>query len=245
MIIAMNTYFPITSALNQEATSIHTALDKRALALKNKVDGQNVIKRICLAAFKMLSLATCLIAIASIPVAVVTLTAAPLTIAAAGFAISISLLALSIILDPRSAGETIIKDQWKALFSALRQGSGTEIVNTSQALAKQKRHRAAAYQKCVGELPMESLTSFFHKTRLIGHLLSSIEHLAQSNIPLTRQSAQSALTDFEQSGFSHPVKLFIQTLIERPIEIYDLNASLTATPGIHKLDYMIFLRNKS
>lgn len=212
----MNTYFPITTALNRDSEVIINALTNRSAEIK--ASSQNLTRRVSVLALQMIGLAAAIVTVACLPTAAIlfTVTVLPLKIAAISFVLAITGLGLSILFSPSSPGETIIKNQWKALFAALRQGDGQLILHTCRELAAQKQKRRDSFNSCLGPLPPDETTPFFHKTCLVGYLLIAMQHLRKGDREQSNTSAHSALSHFQQSGFPEEVRRFIKSYMDAP-----------------------------
>lgn len=241
----MNTHFPLTAAINRDAEMINQALDARVEEIKDLKASQGCMKNITMLALKALALAAGIATVAALPLAAITFTITPLTIAGACFTIAITCLAIGMFFDARSPGESIVKDQWKSLFNALRQESGTKIIETSQELAKQERFRASAFKSCLGSLQPSDVKPFFHKTCLVGYLMMALEHLSKNEFDKAQDKAKIALSYFEISGLHDEVNLFINAIYNYPSEMRQLIDIPAAGKGIPGLDYLIILKRQA
>lgn len=235
----MNTYFPLTTAINYDAEIIITAMHARAEEIKNDIASQSLLRSISVLALKTLGLAAAIVTCACLPVVALTFTVTPLIIAAGSLTVAITCLAIGIFLNPHSPGESIVKDLWKALFTALRQGKGLRIIQTSEELAKQERQRTNAYNNCLGILSPAEVRPFLHKTCLVGNLLMSLESLAKNEIEQTQEKAEKAYSFFEMSEFPHEVAHFIQAIKNTPMQIRHLIDLQAVVKGLHTLDYLL------
>ena len=235
----MTPYFPITRPLNQDADIIINALNIRSEQVKTNVDSQNIIKKIFMVAIKVLGLAAGIVTLACIPVAAILFTAAPLKLGIASLSLAISCLALTLLLDPRSAGEGIIKDYWKSLCEALRTGNGHKIIETCQELAKQRETRADSFKNSLGSLSITEIDPFFHKTCLVGYLQIAIEHLKRGEEEQAKSNAHLALSHFDASGFATEIEKFVKSITESPGKMRQLMQAHPAGNDLHALDYYI------
>jgi hypothetical protein len=165
--------------------------------------------------------------------------AVPLTIGAISSATAICNLALYMLLDPRSPGELILRDQWRSVFDALRKGKGQEILETCQELARQKEKKSSSFDLCLGSFPRNETTPFFHKTCLIGHLQIALEHLRDGQEEEAISRAHLALSHFGASGFASEIKEFTQKIVEFPKDVRYLMDVLQIGENLHALDYLI------
>lgn len=235
----MTAHFPVTEPIGQDANIIMIALNSRSEQLKIDIDSQSLIKKITMTGLKILGLAAGIVTAASIPVATLMFAATPLTIGATALAVAISCLAICMLLDLRSAGELIIKDQWKALFESLRKGNGREILETCQELAKQKEKRQSAFNQCLGTLPPEETTPFFHKVCLIAYLQIALESLRQDNKEAAKSNAHLALSHFGSSGFKDEIQDFVQKILDSPKSMCRLMEDCQAGEDLHALDHLL------
>jgi len=240
----MNTHFPITQAINADASFIIDSLNTRSQELRKTVASQSLFKRISLIAFKILGLAAGIVVLASLPVTAMTFAARPLTIGMISLGLAATCLALCMLLDIRSPGETIVKDHWKELFDALHKGQGAEIINTCKKLAKQKEHRQNSFIRCLGPLSTTEIMPFFHKTCFVGHLLVSLDFLRQNNDAKANENAYLALSHFESSNLSEEARRFAKEVINSPREIRHLLETHCPKLDLHSLDYLFFLRRQ-
>jgi len=240
----MIAHFPVTEAIGKDADIIMNALNSRSEQMKSKIDSQSLFKKITIVALKALGLASGILAIASIPVTALMLATTPLTIGAIALCTAISCLALYVLLDPRSPGELIIKDQWKSVFEALRKGDGKQILETCQELAKQKEKRLASFSQCLGSLPPSETTPFFHKTCLIAYLQIAMEHLRNNEEEKAKSNAHMALSHFGASGFSNEIEKFVYIITESPKNMRALMDTHQAGEDLHALDYLISMKTQ-
>lgn len=239
----MNVYFPITQALGNHADIIMKALNSRSEQMKLHLDAQSLFKKIAIIALKALGLASGVIAIASIPVTALMFTLTPLTIGGIALCNAVSCLAIHMLLDARSPGEQIIRDQWKAVFNALKKGKGKEIIETCQELAKQKEKRGSLFDQCLNSLPVSEVTPFFHKTCLIGYLQIALEHVRNGKETEAKSNAHMALSHFDASGFSGEIENFVRAITESPKQMHNLLHTHKVGEDLHALDYLISLKN--
>lgn len=232
----MTPYFPITSPLNKDAEIIIDALTIRSEQVKANANSQNIIKKIFMVAIKVLGMAAGIVTVACIPVAAILFTAAPLKLGFANLSLAISCLALSLLLDPRSAGEGIIKDYWKSLCEALRNGNGKKIIETCQELAKQQESRADSFKNALGSLSITEINPFFHKTCLVGYLQIAMEHLKHGEEEQAKSNAHLALSHFDASGFSPEIEKFVRSITESPGKMRQFIQAHDAGNSLHALD---------
>lgn len=232
-------YFPITSAIGKDANTIISALSTRSEQIKCKADSYGIVTRVTIVALQTLGLAAGIVTAASFPAAAVLLTAAPLTIGAVGLVVSISALALHVLLYPRSPGELIVKDHWKRLFEALREGDGEKIIKACQVLFKQKDQRNGPFVQCLGTLPSEETNPFFHKACLVGYIQIALEHLRKNEDDLAKSKAHLALSHFDASGLPDKIKQFITSITENPKRMRYFIDGHNLGHDLHALDYLI------
>lgn len=232
-------HFPITGPLGNDADIIINALNSRSEQIKSNADSQGLIKKITIIAIQTIGLAAGIVAVASVPAAAFLLSVTPLTIGAAGLVATITALALHILLDPRSAGELIVKDYWKDLFEALKGGGGKEIIEACQELFKQKDMRKSSFKQCLGTLPPEDVDPFFHKSSLVGYLQIALKHLRNQEDDLARSKAHLALSHFDASGFPATVKNFAAAITENPKRVRLFIENNDAGHDLHALDYFL------
>ncbi|HEV8051390.1 MAG TPA: hypothetical protein VGP47_02765 [Parachlamydiaceae bacterium] len=238
----MTAHFPVTQAIGRDANVIMIALNSRSEQLKFDIDTQSLIKKITMTGLKILGLLSSVAAVASIPVTALMFAATPLTIGATALLLAVSCLALYMLLDPRSPGELIIKDQWKAVFEALRKGNGREILDTCQELAKQKEKRLSVFTQCLGSLPPDETTPFFHKICLIAYLQIALEALRHNDKEAAKSNAHLALSHFGSSGFEPEIQKFVQEILDSPKNMRHLMDTHQAGEDLHALDYLIAIR---
>lgn len=241
----MNVYFPTAFAITLDADEIIEAINGRTQEIKANIDSQGVLKKIVLEAAKVLGLASGVFAVAALATSLVTFTITPLTFAFAATAAAVTWFTVSILLDPRNAGEAIVKDQWQALFQSLREDSGEDIIKRGQDLLKQKEQRPASFDQCVGKLDPETLNPFFHKTCMVGYLLIALKHLHQKEEELAKSNAHLAMSHFGSSGFPKEIEQLAQAIIANPAELVQLIENHQVGNGIHALDYLINLKTKN
>lgn len=244
LLTLMTLHFPITAPIGNDADIIMFALNSRSEQIKSKIDSQGLFKKITFVALKAIGLSSGVLAAASIPVTIILFTTTPLTIGAIALCASITCLALYMILDVRSPGELIIRDQWKSVFEALRKGNGKQILDTCQELAKQKEKRASSFNQCLGSLSPNETTSFFHKTCLVGYLQIAMEHLRHGEDDKAKSNAHMALSHFGASGFSKEIENFVHGITDSPKTIYNLMESCQAGEDLHALDYLIAVKTQ-
>ena len=237
----MTAYFPITEPISHDAHSIMAALNSRSKQLKLEIDSQSIPKKITICAIKILTVTSGVLAIASMPVALIMFSAAPLTIGAISASAAICSLAFYMLLDPRSPGELILRDQWRSVFDSLRKGKGKEILETCQELARQKEKKSSSFALCLGSLPQNETTPFFHKTCLIGYLQIALEYLRNGEEEEAISHAHRALSHFGASGFSAEIKDFAQKIVESPKDVRHLMDALHIGEDLHALDYLIVM----
>lgn len=240
----MNVYYPITQAIGHDADVIINSLNTRVEEIKRKLDKQSIIRKASVAALKVLGLAAGIVTVAALPVAAMTFTATPLMIAAASFALGVTCMALCILLDPRNAGESIVKDHWKALFEALRKGNGKQVIHAGRELIKQKDLRPSSYEQCLGQLHHDDLIPFFHKTSMIGYLLMALENLHQREEEKAKSNAHVALSHFDASGLPSEAELLANAITANPKEVHQLIVKNNVGRDIRALDYLITLKRK-
>lgn len=236
-------YFPITSALSRDSELIIDALNTRSQEIKTA--SQNQLRRISILALQLIGMAAAVLTLASLPVAVIMFTATifPVKVAAISFSLSLIALGLSVLLSPTGPGETIIKNLWKSLFFALRQGDGALILRISQELEVQKQHRRDSFKSCLGPLPPETAIPFFNKSRLVGYLLIALQHQRKGDRDQAITNAQNALSYFDQSGFPEDVKRFIKICLDNPHSMQQLlKLHHHSQYPIHALDTILVTR---
>lgn len=241
----MNTYFPITTALSHDAEIIIHSLNKRSEEIKT-IASQSLFRRLTIIAMQTLGLAAGLVTIACLPVAAIMFTATifPLKIAAISSFLAITGLALSILFNPTSPGESIIKNQWKALFAALRLGDGALIVQTCQQLATQKEQRRESFNHCLGPLSPDETTPFLHKACLVGYLLLALQHLDAGEREQANAKAALALSHFQGSALPEEVQNFIKRFIDAPQGMQPhLKMHQHSQYPIHALDHILVHAN--
>lgn len=242
----MNTHFPITEAINRDASTIILALNRRVNDVKNIVDNQSLARRVSIVALDLIGLASGLVSIACLPVIAFTVSLAALPIAAIAVTLSITSLALSIFFHPRSRGESLVKDYWKHLFQAIRKGNGQEIIQTCQELAKQEKQRPAHFQHCLGiksDVAIEPFwKAFLHKTSLVGYLLMAIDNFRLGDEEKGQMHSDQALSHFEASGFFEEVQRYLKDLKDPHSELRDMIRMHNTAKGVHSLDYLLSLR---
>lgn len=235
----MTAYFPITDPISNDAHAIMHALNSRSEQLKSMIESQSLWKKISLEALKALGLASGIVTIASIPVSGLMFAATPITIGVVALCMTISCLALYMLVNPKSPGELIIKDQWKSVFNALRKGNGKEILETCQELARQKEKRLSSFNQCLGYVLPNEITPFFHKSCLVGHLQIAMDHLRKGEEEEAKSNAHMALSHFGGSGFSKEIKYFIDEIAESPKKMKKLIEKHQAGKDLHALDYLV------
>lgn len=238
----MNSYFPITEPIGNDANVIINALNLRSTQLKSTIDSQSLVKRITMSALKIIGLASSVTAIASIPVTFILFSTTTLTLGAIALSLSISCLSLYILMEPKSPRELIIRDQWKTVFQALRKGNGNEILETCQELAKQKEKRLSSFSQCLGSLNPAETLPFFHKTCLVGYLQITLENLKNHEDEKALSNAHMALSHFGASGFSEEIKSFLEKIIDSPNSIRHLIDLHQAGSDLHALDYLVAMK---
>lgn len=240
--MATNYLLPITQPISNDTQMIIYAIDSRSDEIKKFNNSQNIIKRIIIAALPVIGLAAALVSIGSIPVAVILFTATmmPLAIAGINLGIALTCLTLSIVLNPTSPGETIIRKQWKDLFSALRKGDGELIIETCQELAKQKDGRKDSFKRCLGTLPADETTPFFHKICFVGYLLIAMQSQLKGDSEQSSFMVQKALPHFDGSGFSAEVMTFAKLMMDNPQDVQSLiELHSHSESRLHALDHML------
>lgn len=235
----MTVHFPVTEPISKDADIIMQALNARSEEIKSSIDHQSLFKKTTLIALKALGLTSGVVAVASIPVTAIVFAITPLTIGTIALCTAISCLALYMFLDPRSPGELIIKDQWRSVFEALRNGNGKQILETCQELAKQKEKRLASFNQCLGSLDSNETIPFFHKTCLVGYLQIALDHLKNNAEKEAKSNAHLALSHFGASGFSSEIEDFIKIITHSPKEMNLLIETHQAGEDLHALDYLI------
>ena len=240
----MSAHFPVTEAIGRDANFIMLALNIRSEQLKFDIDSQGLLKKITMTGLKVLGLTSSVVAVASIPVTALMFAATPLTIGAAALCMAISCLAIFMLLDARSPGELIIKDQWKAVFNSLRKGNGKEILETCQELARQKEKRQKLFSQCLGSLPPDETTPFFHKVCLIAYLQIALEALRTDNEETAKSNAHLALSHFGSSGFQDEIQKFVQEIIDTPKNMRQLMDTCQAGKDLHALDYLMAMNSR-
>lgn len=244
----MTTYFPLTEALNRDASQILTAIHQRAFEVKQAVDSQSITKRVALVALDLIGLAAAFVTVASLPVAALLMTLSPLSVAATSLTLSISCLSLSIFLHPRSRGEMIVKDHWKQLFQAIRLGNGSEIIRTCQELAKQEKQRSYHFYHCLGISSPENVDPFWkpflHKTSLVGYVLMAIEDFRSGDENLGNKHIDQALSYYEHSNFPESVHEYLKELKNKQSNQRQLILTHSTAKGLHTLDYFLFQSKK-
>lgn len=233
------TNFPVTGAIGNDADIIINALNSRAEQIKSNTESQSILKKITIVASQIIGLAAGIVTVACLPASLFLFSVTPLTIAAISLVSCISFLALHILLDPRSPGELIVKDHWKHVFEALKEGDGKKIIQTCQDLFKQKDQRITSFKLCLGTLPPDDVDPFFHKTSLVGYLQLALEHLRNNEDDMAKSKAHLALSHFESSGFAPKVKLFATAITENPQEMKHYIESKEVGYDLHALDYLL------
>ena len=163
-------------------------------------------------------------------------------ISGAAAAIAITCLGLGIFFDPRSPGESIVKDRWKDLFEALGKGTGQEIIEKCTLLTQQKEQRQGHYEKCLGELKPEDIAPFFHKTFMVAHLLVAMESLEKGDAEKVKSHAYTALSHYEMSNFAPELERFAKAIIDSPAEIRRMMDKYQIVSNIHSLDFLVSQR---
>lgn len=235
----MTAIYPITDPLGNEADTIIAALKTRTEQIKIDVDSQSLLKRISLTSMKIFGLACAMTAAASVPVAAFVTLTAPAIIGVTALISAIACLALSIHFDPRSTSEMIVKDLWKGVFEALREGNGAKIIATAQELAKQKEKRAAAFNESLGGMDPTSTTPFLHKTCFVGYLQMALGNLRNGEDDIAKANAHLALSHFDSSAFPAEIERFARSIIDTPQKIRAVMEACDAGTDIHALDYII------
>lgn len=235
----MTPIYPVTVPLSKESDAIIASLKTRSEQIKLHIDSQSLQKRICLTAMRIFGLASAITAAASIPVAVLVTITAPVIIGATTLISAIACLALSIYLDPRSPAELIVRDLWKSVFEALRNGDGKIIIETVQELAKQKDKRTDAFNQCLGRMDASDTTPFFHKTCFVGYIQMALENLRNNDDDLAKSNAHLALSHFDGSAFPHEIERFAKTVFDSPQKIRSLVIECSEGTDLHALDYIV------
>lgn len=234
----MSVYFPISDSINRDAALILDAISHREQEIKKTIDDLSLVHRISIAAFNNLGIAFGLIAVSTSIAMGITGATALLTTIAAHILLSITFTALSILIHPYSTTESMIRNQWKSLFKALRAGNGIKIINQCQELAQQQNHRKVSFNDCLKTMPQSEITPFFHKTLLIGYSLLAIENFQNGKEKECMNNGKMAYSHYELSGFSENVKQFVKLLSESPKEIKDINKRFPKEKEIYSLDFL-------
>jgi hypothetical protein len=238
-------YFPLTHQIRHEADKVITALNARSKELRDSIDSQDLFKQMSLVILKTLSLEGAVVTAACIPVAIITFTATPLIIAAMSLTTAITCLALSIFFDPRDPGESIVKDQWKALFTSLQVGNGAEIIQVCQELAaKQNERHSTSFVRSLGGLQPIEVTPFFHKICMAGYLLIALEGLKKNDEEQAKTFANFALSHFDQSDLPKEVEMYAKEIIDNPDEIRRFLQAKQIEPNLRNLDYILVMKRK-
>lgn len=213
-------HFPLTYQIRAEAGRLISALDSRSRELKHTIETQPLAKQISIVVLKTLGLEGAMVTAAALPVAVITFTAAPLIVAAISLATAITCLAISIFLDPRSHGESNVKDQWKALFKALQSGDGKTIIQICQQLARQsEQQHSSSFVHCLGGMQAVEVAPFFHKICMAGYLLIAFEELKKGQDEEAKSYANRALSHFDQSHLPKEIETCAKEIADNPQEI--------------------------
>jgi hypothetical protein len=236
--------FPLTYQIRQESDKLLTALQTRSAEIRKHIEAQPLTKQISLICIRTIGLESAFVTVACLPVALLTFTAAPLAIAGVSLATAITCLALHLFFDPISPGESIVKDQWKALFEALQHGNGKQIVQICQALARQDKQRSAAFVKCLGGLQPMEVTPFFHKVCMAGYLLIAFEELQKNEEEQAKNYANKALSHYDQSNLPKEVELCAKEIADNPKEIRRLLQQQEAVPTLKNLDQLLIMKRK-
>lgn len=234
----MSVYFPISDSINRDAAVIFEAISNREQEIKKTIDSLSLVQRISIVALNNLGLSFGLIAISSCIAMGVTGTTALFTMTAAHLILAITCTALSILIHPYNATESMIRNQWKNLFKVLRVGDGFRIIHQCQELAEQQNHRKSSFNDCLKITPRIEITSFFHKTLLIGYSLLAIENFQNGKEKECLKNGKMACSHYELSGFSENVKQFVKLLSESPKDIKDINKQFPKEKGIYALDFL-------
>ena len=235
----MTALYPITDPINQDADDIISALKTRAEQIKITLDSQSLAKKISLASIKIFGLASAVTAAATVPVAALVTVTAPVMIGVTALISAVACLTLSIHFDARNPAEMILKDLWKAVFEALREGNGKKIIETAQELAKQKEKRKDAFHQCLGDMDPDFTTPFLHKTCFVGYLQMALDNVRNNEDDIAKSNAHLALSHFDSSAFSPDIERFAKSILETPQKIRAVMEACDAGNDIHALDYII------
>lgn len=235
-------FFPLTYQIRQEADTMISALNARSLGLRHTIDSQSLVKQVSVIMLKTLGLEGAVVTAACIPVALLTFTATPLIIAAMSLTTAITCLALSIFFDPRGPGESIVKDQWKALFEALQKGNGEQIIQICKELANEQR--SASFVRCLGGLQPVEVAPFFHKICMAGYLLRAFEELKKDVEDQAKSYANLALSHYDQSGLPKEIETCAKEIADNPKEIRRLLQLQEVEPTLKNLDYLLVMKRK-
>lgn len=235
----MTTFFPLTGVIARDADTMIQAINKRSAQVKSMQDSQTLVKRVTLASIKILSLASAVVATASIPAAIAVSFTVPLTIGITSIITAIACLSLSLYLEPRSSGELIVKDLWKKVFEALREGNGKKMVETARQLAAQQEKRTSAFTKCLGETDPAEATPFLHKICFVGYLQQALYLLEAGEPEQAKTTAKLAISHYASSGFSPAVGEFAASIIKQPQTIKSLVEGCNTCIDLHRIDSLI------
>ena len=238
----MSEYFPILDSVRHDSDLIINALNKRTEEVRSEFKNQGFLRKITNTALRLFGLISIFASFAALPAAAITFSVSYLIQAAIGFCVGVTSLAIYVLMNSRSPDEAIIKDCWKGLFDALRNGNGDEILDAAQALFNQKKRLPQVFDKCMYDLKADDLTPFFHKMCAIAFMLKAIGNVRAENETALQTNAHKAFIHFEPSGLPKRFGDIVQLLMQNHENIRQLILQKQiGDRDIRSIDYLIFL----
>ena len=233
----MNLHFPVSDVVKQDTSLIMQAISKRSREINETIASLHIVQRVSLVALSQLALMFGLISIAGSLAAAVAVTTTTISIIAVSTVLAITCAALSILVNPYTSGESMIKNQWKLLFKALKKSNGKEIIYHCQELAKQQISRKSSFNECLGSIETLDVTLFFHKILLVGYAMLAIECLRNNQERKAMENAKMAYSYHEPSGFHENVACLLKAIKDTPLTVKPLIDPMPKENGIFALDF--------